>query len=100
MGVFAFGRFFGNSERVFDARREQVSRVGVEKLQDPNAFSSQQNFQGRFTSKSDVWAFGVTMWEVLNLCREQPYSELSDLQVIDNIQNLYSTGSLKVKLLS
>lgn len=40
--------------------------------------------QGKFTTASDVWAFGVTLWEMLSVCQEQPYSTLTDEQVIDN----------------
>ncbi|XP_045125645.1 LOW QUALITY PROTEIN: discoidin domain-containing receptor 2-like [Portunus trituberculatus] len=41
--------------------------------------------QGRFSSKSDVWAFGVTLWEILTLARQQPYAELSDDGVLENV---------------
>ncbi|XP_059363692.1 epithelial discoidin domain-containing receptor 1-like isoform X2 [Carassius carassius] len=39
---------------------------------------------GKFTTASDVWAFGVTLWEMLSVCQEQPYSHMTDEQVIDN----------------
>ncbi|NXH42975.1 DDR2 protein, partial [Dicaeum eximium] len=39
---------------------------------------------GTFSPASDAWAFGVTLWEVLTRCREQPYGAMSDEQVIAN----------------
>ena len=42
------------------------------------------SFEGTFTSQTDVWAFGVTLWEVFTFARDTPYEHLSDQQVIDN----------------
>ncbi|XP_046467696.1 discoidin domain-containing receptor 2 isoform X1 [Neodiprion pinetum] len=39
---------------------------------------------GKYTSKSDVWAFAVTLWEVLTFAREQPFEELPDYRVVEN----------------
>ena len=50
--------------------------------------------QGAYTTKSDVWAFGVTLWEILTFAREQPYEALSDNQVIENLSELSVNGSL------
>ena len=44
---------------------------------------------GRFTTASDVWAYGVTLWEILTLAREYPYSELTDEEVIANVQKMF-----------
>ena len=41
--------------------------------------------QKRFTTKSDVWSFGVCMWEILNLGGLRPYSELSDAQLLAHL---------------
>lgn len=32
----------------------------------------------KYSAKSDVWAFGVTLWEIL--AREEPYPELDNVQ--------------------
>ncbi|KAG7169101.1 Discoidin domain-containing receptor 2-like 6 [Homarus americanus] len=45
--------------------------------------------QGRFSTKSDVWAFGVTLWEILTMARQQPYDELSDDGVLENVSHCY-----------
>uniref|UniRef100_A0A8C1T0V0 Protein tyrosine kinase 7 (inactive) n=1 Tax=Cyprinus carpio TaxID=7962 RepID=A0A8C1T0V0_CYPCA len=47
--------------------------------------SSESVFEGEFCSKSDVWAFGVLMWEVFSL-GELPYPALNDQQVLEGLQ--------------
>ena len=41
-------------------------------------------FYGRFSERTDVWAFGVTMWELFTLAKDVPYPHLSDEEVIQN----------------
>lgn len=53
---------------------------------------------GKFTTASDVWAFAVTLWEMLTFCQEQPYSEMSDEQVIENTGEFFRDQGKQVYL--
>ncbi|XP_018579387.1 discoidin domain-containing receptor 2-like, partial [Anoplophora glabripennis] len=44
---------------------------------------------GRQTTKSDVWAFAVALWEILMFCTQQPYAELTSEQVVENSNHWY-----------
>ncbi|KOC67391.1 Discoidin domain-containing receptor 2 [Habropoda laboriosa] len=46
-------------------------------------------FLGKYTTKSDVWAFAVTLWEILNLGRRVPYEHLSNEEVVQSLRRLH-----------
>jgi len=49
--------------------------------------------QRKYTSRSDVWSFGVTLWEILNFARRRPYDGVSDSQLVGQYVELYAGGS-------
>ena len=53
-----------------------------------------ESFYGKFSIKSDVWAFGVTIWEIYNMAEQEPYSEMDNAEVIND-----ATKGRKRKLL-
>ncbi|KAI5700845.1 hypothetical protein M8J75_003458 [Diaphorina citri] len=48
---------------------------------------------GKNTTKSDVWSFAVTLWEILIHCNQRPYAELTNEQVIENCSHWYQNNS-------
>ena len=50
----------------------------------PVRWMATECFYGKFSAKTDVWAFGVTMWEIFMLAKERPYSDMEDLEVVDD----------------
>lgn len=46
-------------------------------------------FLGKYTTKSDVWSYAVTLWEILTLARRQPYEGFSDPQVLENLAHMH-----------
>ena len=50
----------------------------------PIRWMAPECFHGKFSEKSDMWAFGVTMWELFTLAKEMPFSHFDDEEVIHN----------------
>ena len=71
---------FGMSRNLYDSHYYHIhGRFSL-----PVRWMAYECFYGKFSQKSDVWAFGVTMWEIFSLAKEQPYSDMSDKQVVEN----------------
>ena len=71
---------FGMSQNLYAAYYCKVS--GSKVL--PIRWMACECFYGKFSVQTDVWAFGVTLWEVFTLCRERPFENLSDQEMIDD----------------
>ena len=50
----------------------------------PIRWMATESFYGRFSEKSDAWAYGVTVWEIFTLGKKQPYEELDDQEMIQD----------------
>ena len=71
---------FGMSRSLYEESHYRVQG----KVMLPIRWMATESFYGQFSEKTDVWAYGVTMWEVFTLCKYQPYKELDDQEVIQN----------------
>lgn len=69
---------FGMSRKLYESFYYRVHG----KLILPIRWMAYESFYGKFSVKSDVWAFGITMWEIYSLARYEPYHEFSDEKLI------------------
>ena len=72
---------FGMSQNLYSAYYFKVKGRAIL----PIRWMAYECFFGKFSIKSDVWAFGVTLWEIFTLAKQQPYNEMADQQVIDSV---------------
>ena len=71
---------FGMSQNLYSAYYYKVGgRICL-----PIRWMAYECFFGKFSVKTDVWAFGITLWEVFTLCRFQPFGEFSDQEMIQD----------------
>ncbi len=50
----------------------------------PIRWMAYESFYGKFSVKSDVWSYAVTVWEIFELAKFEPYNNLSDEEFISD----------------
>ena len=69
---------FGMSRNLYDSHYYVIKGQAVL----PIRWMASECFYGQFSAKTDVWAFGATMWEVFELAKHEPYYEILDREVV------------------
>ena len=68
---------FGMSKNLYESHYYIVKGHAIL----PVRWMAKECFYGKFSAKTDVWAFGVTMWEIFTLTKDIPYEDMDDSEV-------------------
>lgn len=69
---------FGMSRSLYESAYYRVQGTLIL----PIRWMACETFYGKFSMKSDAWAFGVTLWEIYTLGKDDPYDTMTDEEVI------------------
>ncbi len=72
---------FGMSRSMYESHYYVIKGYAVL----PIRWMATECFFGQFSAKTDVWAFGVTMWEIFELAKNQPYHEMDDRELVGDV---------------
>ena len=71
---------FGMSRNLYESHYYLIQGNAVL----PVRWMASECFYGKFSAKTDVWTFGVTMWEIFMLAKERPYPDMEDMEVVND----------------
>ena len=74
---------FGMSRNLYESHYYKIKGNAIL----PIRWMATECFYGMFSEKTDVWAFGITMWELFTLAKNKPYPHLTDNEVVDDAVN-------------